>query len=75
MGPENAAAVIAGILQRAEAIKSPGGYLRGLTEKSRAGQFSPWPMMLALLRQSSPGPKSGSPLSGSRGGGSSCDGS
>lgn len=54
MGPENAAAVVAGILQRAEAIKSPGGYLRGLTEKSRAGQFSPWPMMLALLRQSSP---------------------
>lgn len=75
MGPENAAAVIAGILQRAEAIKSPGGYLRGLTEKSRAGQFSPWPMMLALLRQSSPGSKSGSRSSGSRGGGPSCDGS
>lgn len=58
MGPENAAAVVAGILQRAEAIKSPGGYLRGLTEKSRAGQFSPWPMMLALLRQASPISKS-----------------
>ena len=57
MGEETAAAAIAGILQRAEAIKSPGGYLRGLTEKSRAGQFSPWPMMMALMRvggQSSP---------------------
>ena len=50
MGEETAAAAVAGILQRAEAIKSPGGYLRGLTEKSRAGEFSAWPMMLALLR-------------------------
>ncbi len=54
MGEEAAAATVAGILQRAEAIKSPGGYLRGLTEKSRAGQFSAWPMMLALLRAQSP---------------------
>ena len=50
MGEPEAAAVVAGILQKAEAIKSPGGYLRGLTEKSRAGEFSAWPMMLALLR-------------------------
>ncbi len=50
MGEPEAAAVIAGILQKAEAIKSPGGYLRGLTEKSRAGEFSAWPMILALLR-------------------------
>ena len=50
MGDNAAAAVVAGILQRAEAIRSPGGYLRGLTEKCRRGQFSPWPMMLALLR-------------------------
>ena len=53
MGEKGAATVIAGILQRADAIKSPGGYLRGLTEKSRAGEFSAWPMMLALLRRQS----------------------
>ena len=51
MGEQGAAIVVAGILQRAEAIKSPGGYLRGLTEKSRAGEFSAWPMMMALLRK------------------------
>ncbi len=54
MGEDSAAAVVAGILQKAEAIKNPGGYLRGLTEKSRAGEFSAWPMMLALLRTQSP---------------------
>ena len=53
MGEANAAVVVAGILQRAEAINSPGGYLRGLTEKSRAGEFSVWPMMMALLRAQS----------------------
>ena len=54
MGEAGAAVVIAGILQRAEAIKSPGGYLRGLTERSRAGEFTAWPMMMALLRAQSP---------------------
>lgn len=54
MGEHSAAIAVAGILQRAEAIKSPGGYLRGLTEKSRAGEFSAWPMMMALLRAQSP---------------------
>jgi replication initiation protein RepC len=54
MGETGAAIVIAGILQRAEAIASPGGYLRGLTAKSRAGEFSAWPMMMALLRAQSP---------------------
>ncbi len=61
MGENGGGLAVAGILQRAEAIKSPGGYLRGLTEKSRAGQFSAWPMMLALMRargQSSPISKS-----------------
>ena len=57
MGEQTAAATVAGILQRAEAIKNPGGYLRGLTEKSRAGQFSAWPMMLALIRAQSAAPK------------------
>ncbi len=58
MGEASAAAVVAGILQKAEGIKNPGGYLRGLTEKSRAGEFSAWPMMLALLRAQSPVSKS-----------------
>ena len=60
MGEQGAAIVVAGILQRAEAIKSPGGYLRGLTERSRAGEFSAWPMVMALLRAQSPISKSSS---------------
>lgn len=66
MGEQGAAIVVAGILQRGEAIKSPGGYLRGLTERSRAGEFSVWPMMMALLRTQSPISKS---MSRSGGGG------
>jgi replication initiation protein RepC len=58
MGEAGAAIVVAGILQRAEAITSPGGYLRGLTAKSRAGKFSAWSMMMALLRAQSPISKS-----------------
>jgi replication initiation protein RepC len=49
MGEAQAAMVVAAILQRAEAINSAGGYLRGLTEKARAGQFSPGPMLMALI--------------------------
>ena len=58
MGETGATIVVAGILQKAEAINSPGGCLRGLTEKSRAGEFSAWPMMMALLRAQSPISKS-----------------
>jgi replication initiation protein RepC len=50
LGQERAAIVIACILQRAEHITSAGGYLRVLTEKARAGEFSLWPMLLAQLR-------------------------
>ncbi len=50
MGPETAAIVIACILQRAQDINSAGGYLRALTEKARAGQFSVGPMLLATLK-------------------------
>ncbi len=50
MGPEQATAVLAAILQRAAMINSPGGYLRNLTEKARTGGFSAWPMILALWR-------------------------
>ncbi|TGR00978.1 replication initiation protein RepC [Mesorhizobium sp. M4B.F.Ca.ET.190.01.1.1] len=50
MGQEVAAIVIACILQRAQHINSAGGYLRALTEKARAGQFSVGPMLMALLK-------------------------
>lgn len=49
LGQENTAIVIACILQRAQHINTPGGYLRVLTEKARAGQFSAGPMLMALL--------------------------
>ncbi len=50
LGQERAAIVIACILQRAEHINSAGGYLRVLTDKAKAGEFSLWPMLLAQLR-------------------------
>ncbi|MGI6857030.1 plasmid replication protein RepC [Mesorhizobium sp. 1B3] len=53
LGQENAALVIACLLQRAHHIGSAGGYLRALTEKARAGQFSVGPMLMALLKAES----------------------
>jgi replication initiation protein RepC len=50
LGQENTAIVIACILQRAQTINSAGGYLRTLTEKARAGEFSIGPMLMAALR-------------------------
>ena len=50
LGEEDAAVVVAAILQRGEAIRSPGGYLRSLTEKARGGAFSLGPVLMALLR-------------------------
>lgn len=50
MGPENAAATIACILERANFINSPGGYLRDLTRRTERGEFSLGPMIMALLR-------------------------
>lgn len=50
MGQETAAIVIACILQRAQHINSAGGYLRVLTEKAAAGQFSVGPMLMAALK-------------------------
>jgi replication initiation protein RepC len=49
MGEAAAAVVVACILQRTTAIKSAGGYLRELTRKAEAGQFSLGPMLMALL--------------------------
>ena len=54
MGQETAAIVIACILQRAQHINSAGGYLRALTDKARAGQFSVGPMLMAALKANSP---------------------
>lgn len=50
MGPEIASAVMACILERAEHIKSPGGYLRDLTSRAKRGEFSLGPVLMALLR-------------------------
>ncbi len=50
MGHDNAAITVAAILQRAEAIRSPGAYLRNLTQRARANQFSLAPVIMALLR-------------------------
>ncbi|ULJ74511.1 plasmid replication protein RepC [Rhizobium gallicum] len=50
MGPENAAATIACILERAGHINSAGGYLRDLTSKTTRGEFSLGPVLMALLR-------------------------
>jgi replication initiation protein RepC len=49
MGEVQAAVVVAAILQRGAGIASAGGYIRGLTGKARAGQFSPGPMLMALI--------------------------
>jgi replication initiation protein RepC len=51
MGEVDAAVTIAAILQRAEEIKSPGGYLRGLTAKARTGGYSTGPVIMALWRK------------------------
>jgi len=50
MGPENAATVIACMLQRAEHISSAGGYLRDLTRRAHRGEFAIGPMLMALAR-------------------------
>lgn len=49
MGEGDAAIVVAAILQRSDAISSAGGYLRGLTRKAEAGEFSLGPMLMALI--------------------------
>jgi replication initiation protein RepC len=50
MGAESASIVTACILENAERITSPGGYLRSLTLKARHHSFTPAPMLHALLR-------------------------
>ncbi|WP_341878572.1 plasmid replication protein RepC (plasmid) [Aminobacter sp. P9b] len=50
MGAVDAAIMVAAMLQKGEAIASPGGYLRSLTAKARGGEFSIGPVLMALLR-------------------------
>lgn len=50
LGPENAATVMACMLERAPHIQSAGGYLRELVRRAGQGQFSVGPMLMALLR-------------------------
>lgn len=49
MGPEQASIVVAAMLERFADIRSPGGYLRSLTAKAAAGEFSCGPMVMALI--------------------------
>lgn len=51
MGPEEAAVVIAAMLERFAEIRSHGGYLRHLTDKAARGGFSSGPMIMALRRR------------------------
>ncbi|MCA0404774.1 MAG: replication initiation protein RepC [Proteobacteria bacterium] len=49
MGMVDASIVIAAILQKGDEVRFPGGYLRALTEKKRAGEFSVGPILMALI--------------------------
>jgi replication initiation protein RepC len=57
LGPENAAAAMACILERSNMISSAGGYLRDLTKRSERGEFSLGPMLMALLKANGAGGK------------------
>lgn len=50
LGPENAATVIACILERSGHINSAGGYLRDLSRRAERGEFTLGPMLMALAR-------------------------
>lgn len=51
MGAIEAAVVIGAMLERFADIRSPGGYLRHLSKKAEAGNFSSASMILALTRR------------------------
>ena len=50
MGAAEAATAVAVILERSTEIRSPGGYLRRLSDKACIGSFSPIPMLRSLQR-------------------------
>ena len=49
IGEVQATVVVAAILQKGAAVNSAGGYLRELTRKAAAGEFSLGPMLMALI--------------------------
>ena len=49
LGETQAAIVVACILQRGAAIRSAGGYLRGLTRKAEVGEFSLGPILMSQI--------------------------
>lgn len=51
MGPAGAIVTMAYLVERAEEIKSAGGYLRALSEKAEAGKFRLRPMLDSLLNR------------------------
>ncbi|EEE48050.2 plasmid replication protein RepC [Roseibium alexandrii] len=51
MGPAGAIVTMAYLVERAEEIKSAGGYLRVLSEKAEAGKFRLRPMLDSLLNR------------------------
>jgi len=51
MGLEEACVVLAAMLERIADIRSPGGYLRSLSNKAAVGEFSSGPMIMALMRK------------------------
>jgi replication initiation protein RepC len=50
MGPENAAATVAAIVQRIDQIANPGAYFRVLCQKAGQGEFTVMPMLNAIAR-------------------------
>ena len=48
MGEFTAAITVAAMLEKSDTIRSPGGYLRALTERAERGLFSVRPMLAAL---------------------------
>jgi replication initiation protein RepC len=57
MGERQAAITLAAIYQKQDSVRSPGGYLRNLTDRAKEAKFSVWPMVMALLRAKLDGAK------------------
>ncbi|MGC0387783.1 MULTISPECIES: plasmid replication protein RepC [Bradyrhizobium] len=64
LSDQQAAITLAAIYQKADQINSAGGYLRSLTDRAKAGKFSVWPMIMALLRAKLDGSKPTPPPAG-----------
>ncbi|MHA3980811.1 plasmid replication protein RepC [Halovulum sp. GXIMD14794] len=50
MGPQQAALAVLCILEKHSSIKTPGAYLRRLTQKAASGKFSIVPMMSSVMQ-------------------------